>query len=114
MARPKFLHLTRRFEEGLRPLSEPLIYGPLPLEARGFLALMAAHQGDKERAKQLIESIRPDSAAQLPMMAGIAEVLALIGEREEANQIAAQFQDVVSGCGDQPVPAGAAFGSPGR
>ena len=91
-ARARFLHLTRRYEEGLRPLSEPLMYGQLPVEARSLLALMAAHQGEKERAKQLIESIRPDSAAQLPMMAGIAEVLALIGEREEANQIARAFR----------------------
>jgi tetratricopeptide (TPR) repeat protein len=92
VAQAKFLHLTRRYEEGLRLLSEPLMYGPLPVEARGLLALMAAHQGEKERAKQLIESIRPDSAAQLPMMAGIAEVLAMIGEKEEANQIARAFR----------------------
>ena len=92
VARAKFLHLTRRYEEGLRSLSEPLMYGPLPVEARGLFALMAAHQGERERAKKLIESIRPDSAAQLPMMAGIAEVLALIGEREEANQIARAFR----------------------
>jgi len=62
------------------------------VEALGLLALMAAHQGEKEQAKQLIESIRPDSAAQLPMMAGIAEVLALIGEKKEANQIARAFR----------------------
>ena len=92
VAQAKFLHLTRRYEEGLRPLVEPLMYGPLPVEARSLLALMAAHQGEKERAKQLIESIRADSAAQLPMMAGIVEVLALIGEREEANQIARAFR----------------------
>src|SRR3984957_20313362 len=92
VARAKFLHLTRRYEEGLRPLSEPLLYGPLPVEARGLLAVMAANQGENERAKQLIESIRPDSAAQLPMMAGIAEVLALLGEKEEANQIARAFR----------------------
>jgi TolB-like protein len=91
-ARARFLHLTRRYEEGLRPLSEPLMYGQLPVEALGLLALMAAHQGEKEQAKQLIESIRPDSAAQLPMMAGIAEVLALIGEKKEANQIARAFR----------------------
>jgi TolB-like protein len=92
VARAKFLHLTRRYEKGLRPLSEPLMYGPLPVEARSLLALMAAHQGEKERAKQMIESIRPDSAAQLPMMAGIAEVLALIGEKDEANHIARTFK----------------------
>jgi TolB-like protein len=92
VARAKFLHLTRHYEKGLRPLSEPLMYGPIPVEARGLLALMAAHLGEKERARQLIESIRPDSAAQLPMMAAIAEVLALIGESEEANHLARTFR----------------------
>lgn len=88
VARTKFLHIRRRFEEGLRQLSEPLIYGPIPLEARFLCALMAAHLGKNEQARQLIESIRSASGAELPMMAGIAEVLALIGDREEATRIA--------------------------
>jgi TolB-like protein len=88
VARLKLLQIARRFEEGLRQLSEPLIYGPLPVEARFLLALMSAHGGKKDQAKQLVESIRPASGSQLPMMAGIAEVLALIGEREEAHHIA--------------------------
>jgi TolB-like protein/tetratricopeptide (TPR) repeat protein len=92
VARLKFLHLTRRFEEGLGQLSEPLLYGPLPLEARFLLALMAVQVGKKDQAKQLIDTIRPTSGAELPMMAGVAEVLALIGEREQANQIARGFR----------------------
>jgi TolB-like protein len=92
VARLKFLHLTRRFEEGLGQLSEPLLYGPLPIEARFLLALMAVQVGKKDQAKQLIDSIRPTSGAELPMMAGVAEVLALIGEMEQANQIARSFR----------------------
>ncbi len=92
VSRTRFLQITRRFEEGLRPLSEPLIYGPLPVEARFLLALMSAHIGNKEQAKRVVESIRPASGGQLPMMAGIAEVLALIGEIEEAEQIARSFK----------------------
>jgi tetratricopeptide (TPR) repeat protein len=92
VARLKFLHLTRRFEEGLGQLSEPLLYGPSPLEARFLLALMAAQAGKKDQAKQLIDAIRPASGAELPMMAGVAEVLALIGELEQANQIARSFR----------------------
>jgi TolB-like protein len=92
VARTKFLHITRRFAEGLHLLSEPLIYGPLPVEARYLIALMAAHLGNKEQAKQLIESIRPASGAELPMMAGVAELLALIGETEQANQIVRGFK----------------------
>ena len=84
----KFLHLRGQFEEGLRQLSEPLTYGPLPVEARFLFALMAAHLGKKQQARQLIESIRSAYGAELPLMAGIAEVLAMTDEKEEANRIA--------------------------
>ena len=88
VARARFLHIRGRFEEGLRQLSEPLIYGPIPLEALFLFALMAAHLGKKEQALQLIGGIRAAYGAELPMMAGIAEVLALTGDMEEANRIA--------------------------
>ena len=91
VSRMRFLHITRRFEEGLRQLSEPLIYGPLPVEARFLLALMAAHVGKKEQAKQLIDGIRSAFSGRLPAMAGVAEVLAMIGETREADQIARSF-----------------------
>jgi TolB-like protein len=84
----KFLHLTGRYEEVVRQLSEPLIYGPLPIEARSYLALMSARLGNSDQAKLLIEAIRPASGGQLPMMAAIAEVLALSGELDQAQQIA--------------------------
>jgi TolB-like protein/tetratricopeptide (TPR) repeat protein len=88
VARAKFFHIRRRFEEGLRQLSEPLIYGPIPVEARFLCALMAAHLGKDDQARQLIESIRSASGSELPMMAAIAEVLALTGDKEEASRIA--------------------------
>jgi TolB-like protein/tetratricopeptide (TPR) repeat protein len=88
IARTKFLQIRGRFEVGLRQLSEPLIYGPLPVEARFLLALMAAQVGKKEQALELIESIRSAYGAELPMMAGIAEVLAMMGDKEGANRIA--------------------------
>ena len=92
VARTKFLHITRRFEEGLRQWSGPLIYGPLPIEGQFLLALMAAHLGDRDRARRLIENIRPASGGQLPMIAGIAEVLALSGEIDQARQIVQGFR----------------------
>jgi TolB-like protein/tetratricopeptide (TPR) repeat protein len=87
----KFLQLTRRYEDGLRPLSEPLVYGPIPVEARFLQALMAAQAGHKEQARQLVESIRPAPSAELPMMAGVAEVLALNGDGEQAHRIIKSF-----------------------
>ena len=92
VARIKFQHMTRRYEEGLSEFTKPLIYGPLPVEARFMLALMAAHLEDRERVRSLIESIRPDSGAQLSMMAGIAEVLALIDDTKQASHIADTFK----------------------
>jgi TolB-like protein/tetratricopeptide (TPR) repeat protein len=83
----KFLYLTGRDEEGIRQLSTPLIYGPLPVEARFYLALMAARLGNSDQAKLLIEAIRAASGGQLSMMAGIAEVLALNGENDQAHHI---------------------------
>src|SRR5271156_6736030 len=38
VARTKFLHITGRFEEGLRQLSGPLIYGSIPVEAQFLIA----------------------------------------------------------------------------
>jgi TolB-like protein len=92
VAHGKFLHVTRRFEDGLRQLSQPWTYGPMPVEVRFLLALMAAHLGQKDKAKELIESIRPASGAQLSMMAGIAEALALSGEAEQARRTAESFK----------------------
>ncbi len=88
VARAKFFHLTRRCSEAIRLWSGQLIYGPLPLETRFFLALMFVGMVDTANAKQLVENMRPDAGAQLAMMAGIAEVLALSGETENAEKIA--------------------------
>ena len=88
----KFLQLTRRGEEALRQLSEPQLYGPIPVEVRFLLALMAAQVGKSDQARRLIDGIRPASSAELPMMAGIAEVLALSGDAEEARRMVQSFR----------------------
>jgi TolB-like protein/Flp pilus assembly protein TadD len=84
----KFLYMTGRFEEASRRLSEPLLYGPLPVEERFLIALMLAHRGDRVRARKLVEEIRAAHGRQPAMIAGIAEILAMIGEQGEAQQLA--------------------------
>jgi TolB-like protein len=91
VARAKFFHLTRRYSEAIPLWSGPLIHGPLPIEVRFYQALMSVALGDTDAAKRLVESIRPDSGAQLAMMAGISEVFALSGETGEARRIAASL-----------------------
>jgi len=88
VARAKFFHLTGRYSEAIRLWSGPLLHGPLPLETRFYLALMSVKQFGTVDAKQLAESIRPQTGAQLAMMSGIAEVLALSGETGAAEDIA--------------------------
>jgi TolB-like protein len=87
IARAKFLSLAARYEEGVRQLSAPLIYGPLPMEALVYLALTAARSGNSYQAKLVIDAIRPVAGGQLSTMAGIAEVLAICGETDQAHQI---------------------------
>ncbi len=53
---------------------------------------MFAQLGNKECAKQMVDSIRPDAGSQIPLMAGIAEVLALSGETERAKRIVTDFK----------------------
>jgi TolB-like protein/Tfp pilus assembly protein PilF len=91
IARAKFFHLTRRSSEAMALWSGPLIHGPLPLEVRFYQALMSIVRGDVASANRLVDEIRPDSGAQLAMMAGIAEVLALSGQTGDAQQIAADL-----------------------
>jgi len=91
VARAKLLYLMQRYEEGLRQSSKPLLYGAIPVEARFLQALMAAQAGKKDEARRLIESIRHAAGAELPMMAGIAEVLAFTGDGDQAQRIVKSF-----------------------
>ena len=91
-ARAKFFYLHRQFERGAALISEPQIYGPLPIEAKFHSALMFTFLGKPECAVQIAESLRPDAGAQISMMAGLAEVLALAGATERAEQIVSDFK----------------------
>ncbi len=53
--------------------------------------------GDMKSASRIVEEIRPASGAQLAMMAGIAEVLALSGKTGDAEQIAADLNLIAPG-----------------
>jgi TolB-like protein len=96
VTRAKLLFLGRKHQEGVSWLSEPRLHGPFPIETNFNLALMLLQFGDKGKAKQLAESMRPHASSQLTMMAAIAEVLALCGETERAEQIVADFNLLAS------------------
>jgi TolB-like protein len=96
ITRAKFLFLSRRYEEGAKLASAPLLYGPVPVEAQLYIAFMIAGSGSKDEARRIAENIRPDSGAQFPMMAGIAETLAMSGDKEHANRLIQDFRLLAS------------------
>jgi TolB-like protein len=96
IARAKFLFLSRQYEEGAKLASGPLVYGPYPVEALLYIAFMNALRGKKDEARHVAESIRPDSGAQLPMMAGMAEALMMSGEKAHAHRLAKDFRLLAS------------------
>lgn len=92
VARGKFLYLARQYEQGIHLLTSAQVYGPLPLEAFFYLALMYVHVGNRESAKGIVERIRVEAGAQTAMMGGIAELLALSGEADQALKIIEVFR----------------------
>jgi len=57
---------------------------------------MNAYLGNKDQVRRIAESIRPSLGAQLSMMAGIAEALAMIGDVEHANRLTREFKLLAS------------------
>jgi TolB-like protein len=96
IARAKFLFLSGRYEEGAKLALSPLLYGPVPIEAQLYVAFMNAYLGNKDEVRRIAESIRPSAGAQLPMMAGIAEALAMSGEEDRAKRLISDFKLLAS------------------
>jgi TolB-like protein/Tfp pilus assembly protein PilF len=91
VARAKFFHISRRFEEGVRQLSAPLIHGPLPAETIFLLALMHIETGNPAEALRLAEQLRSHTGAHSTVKAATAELFALSGRQEAAQKMAAEF-----------------------
>ena len=75
-ARARFFYLSRRFEEALEQLTQPLRYGPLPLEAQLYLALIYAALGKSEPAQKLAHDAQRCTGAHAPLLGWIAEIYA--------------------------------------
>jgi TolB-like protein/tetratricopeptide (TPR) repeat protein len=76
----KFLYMSGRHEEAFEVFSEPLKYGPLPLNVQLYLALMHANLGQFDEARRLAQLILRNGGPQMPLRAGAAEILARCGD----------------------------------
>jgi tetratricopeptide (TPR) repeat protein len=85
----KFFYLSRRYQEAIELFSEPLRFGPLPIEVRFYQALIYAHLGQFDEARRLARLIHRSAGAQLLLRAWVAEILARCGD--EAGAMADEF-----------------------
>ncbi len=85
----RLLYMSRNYEDGLRHLSEQLLYGRLPNEAELYRAMMLISHNRCDEAKRLAQELLDKAGGQPVMMSGVAEVLAACGETDAAGRIAA-------------------------
>ena len=90
-ARAKFFYLSRRLEEALESLTEPLRHGPLPLDAQLYLALIYAELGKTEMAIRLAQQAQHCTGAQLPLLSWIAEIYARCQDLAVAQSMSEKF-----------------------
>ena len=76
----KFFYMSGRHEEAFEVFSEPLKYGPLPLEVQLYLGLIHANLGQFDEARRLAQLILRNGGSQTPLRAGAIEILARCGD----------------------------------
>jgi TolB-like protein/tetratricopeptide (TPR) repeat protein len=87
----RLLYMSRNYEDGLRYLSEQLLYGRLPNEAELYRAMMLISHNRCDEAKRMAQELLDKASGQPVMMSGVAELLAACGEADAAGRIAAEF-----------------------
>jgi TolB-like protein/tetratricopeptide (TPR) repeat protein len=87
----KLLHLARDYDQGVKQVSEQLVYGPLPLESDIYRAMMLISLERLEEAQQIAEGLRDRAGAHPAMMSAVAEVFAMCGQTVTALQIARDY-----------------------
>ncbi len=85
----RLLYMSRNYEDGLRYISEQLLYGRLPNEAELYRAMMLISHNRCDEARRLAQELLDKAGGQPVMMSGVAEVLAACGETDAAGTIAA-------------------------
>jgi TolB-like protein len=85
----RLLYMSRNYEDGLRYLSEQLLYGRLPNEAELYRAMMLISHNRCDEARRLAQELLDKAGGQPVMMSGVAEVLAACRETDAADRIAA-------------------------
>jgi TolB-like protein/Tfp pilus assembly protein PilF len=83
----RFFYHSRRYEEAEEHFANPFMYGPLPLEVLAYRGLIQIQLGHYAEAKQMGRTIQRSAGAQPSLMAVVAGIFALCGERPTAAGI---------------------------
>jgi tetratricopeptide (TPR) repeat protein len=84
----RLLYISRNYEDGLRYMSEQLLYGRLPNEAELYRAMILVSHNRRDEATRLAEELLDRAGGQPVMLSGVAELLAACGETDAAGRIA--------------------------
>jgi TolB-like protein len=84
----RLLYLSRNYKDGLRDVSEQLLYGRLPNEAELYRAMMLISHNRRDEARRMAQELWDKAGGQPVIMSGVAEVLAACGETDAAGRIA--------------------------
>jgi TolB-like protein/Tfp pilus assembly protein PilF len=90
-ARARFFYLSGRYEEAVENFSEPLRYGPVPLEAQLYLAQIHAELGNRDAARRLAQQAQRCTGAYAPSLGWIAEIYARCQDRASAQSIIGKY-----------------------
>jgi TolB-like protein/tetratricopeptide (TPR) repeat protein len=85
----RLLYMSRNYEDGLRYISEQLLYGRLPNEAELYRAMMLISHKRCDEARRVAQELLDKAGGQPVMLSGVAELLAVCGETHAAGRIAA-------------------------
>jgi TolB-like protein len=86
----KFLYMSRRYREALELFAEPLRFGPLPLEAELYLALIHAQLGQIDEARRLARLILRNGGAQTWLRGSAGNIVARCGDPAQGEGDAAE------------------------
>jgi TolB-like protein/Tfp pilus assembly protein PilF len=90
-AEARFLHASRRYQEADSHFPERPVHGPLPAEARLFLAMSFIEAGRPDRALKIARELRGHAGLQRTTAASLAEIFARCGEGARAAELVAGF-----------------------
>jgi TolB-like protein/Flp pilus assembly protein TadD len=86
-AHARFYYQSRRYEEGVEQMTEPLRYGPIPLAAQLYLGLIYAGLDKPEPAMKIAQHAQRCGSSQPVLLGWIAEIFARAGDLTTAQSI---------------------------